>query len=230
MSGTDRRRSPAVVRRSLEAVTDALEVRYGRPRPDPRGDVVGSLVGTILSQNTSDVNSGRAFDGLREMFPSWEAVARARRSSIEAAIRSGGLARTKSARIRSILRDIEAETGSLDLAFLADRSTNDVIEYLMGFDGVGRKTAACVALFELERDVVPVDTHVHRVVGRLGVVGNPRSPEETFDRLLSVSPRGRALSLHVNLVRLGRELCRPRTPRCGECPLRRRCAHHREGG
>ncbi len=216
--------------RTLKTATDALERRYGVPTHTPYHDVVASLVGTILSQNTSDVNSGRAFVSLRERFPTWPEVAHARASSIEAAIRSGGLAKTKSARIRAILRDIEEETGILDLSFLADRSTADVLEYLMGFDGVGRKTAACVALFELGRDVVPVDTHVHRVVTRLGVVGMPKTPEETFDRLEEVAPAGRALSLHVNLIRLGREFCRPRTPGCDQCPLRGCCAYAAESG
>jgi endonuclease-3 len=212
-------------RRTLRAVTDALEKRYGRPRRRPQGDVVASLVGTILSQNTSDVNSSRAFERLRERFASWQDVANARAASIESAVRSGGLAKTKSRRIREILRSIRSRTGELDLAFLADMSTEDVIEYLMSFDGVGRKTAACVALFELGRDIVPVDTHVHRVISRLGVVGSPRTPEESFDRLRELTPAGRALSLHVNLINLGRELCRPRLPRCSECPLKGCCAH-----
>ncbi len=207
------------------AVTNALERRYSSPHHSPHGDVISSLVATILSQNTSDVNSSRAFESLRERFPTWPQVAGARRVSIESAIRSGGLARTKSATIRDILRTIEDQTGGLDLSFLADRSTTDVIEYLMAFDGVGRKTAACVALFELGRGVVPVDTHVHRAVSRLGVVGTPKTPEETFDRLRDVAPADRALSLHVNLIRLGRELCRPRSSRCSECPLRGRCTH-----
>ncbi len=216
-------------RRVLETVTNALEDRYGVPVHTPYRDVVASLVGTILSQNTSDVNSGRAFMSLRERFTTWPDVARARATSIEAAIRSGGLARTKSVRIRAILRDIEKQTGSIDLSFLADRPTADVLEYLMGFDGVGRKTAACVALFELGRDVVPVDTHVHRVITRLGVIGIPRTPEETFDRLQDVAPVGRALSLHVNLIGLGRELCRPRAPSCELCPLSGHCVHAAEG-
>ncbi len=220
----------ANARRTLEAVTDALEDRYGIPTHTPYRDIVASLVGTILSQNTSDVNSGRAFMSLRERFATWPEVAHARVRSIEAAIRTGGLARTKSVRIRAILRDIEKQTGSIDLAFLADRPTADVLEYLMGFDGVGRKTAACVALFELGRDIVPVDTHVHRVVSRLGVVGCPKTPEKTFDRLAEVAPAGRALSLHVNLIELGRELCRPRTPGCERCPIAGSCAHFAGSG
>jgi len=230
---SDRHEEPgmtrASARRMLKVVTDALEDRYGVPTHAPYGDVVASLVGTILSQNTSDVNSGRAFRGLRERFPTWSEVAHARASSIESAIRSGGLARTKSVRIHAILREIERRTGSIDLSFLADRPTEDVLEYLMAFDGVGRKTAACVALFELGRDVVPVDTHVHRVVSRLGVVGRPRTPEVTFDRLREVAPAGRALSLHVNLIGLGREICGPRSPGCDRCPINGRCTHAGEG-
>lgn len=222
--------TPGSARRSLVAVTNALERRYGLPEHSGYGDVVASLVATILSQNTSDVNSARAFESLRKRFPGWGEVARARATTIERAIRSGGLARTKSVRIRAILQEIECRTGAIDLGFLADMDTDDVLEYLMGFEGVGRKTAACVALFELRRDVVPVDTHVHRVVARLEVLGRPGSPEQTFDRLRETAPAGRALSLHVNLIRLGRELCRPRQPRCDGCPLSGRCAHAARGG
>ncbi len=229
----DGRRSPArpsEAHPALSQVADALERHYGRPGLEPRGDLVASLVGTVLSQNTSDVNSGRAFASLVERFPRWEDVARAPVRSIESAIKSGGLARTKSRRIRSLLKRIEAERGKIDLGFLRGMATDDVLEYLMRFDGVGRKTAACVALFELGRDIVPVDTHVHRVISRLGVLGASRSPEDTFERLRQAAPEGRALSLHLNLVRLGRELCRPGRPRCAECPLRGWCANATTGG
>lgn len=190
---------------------------------------MGSLVGTVLSQNTSDVNSGRAYESLRERFAEWADVARAREASIAKAIRSGGLANIKAGRISRILRSIEKETGGLDLEFLRGLSDDEVVAYLLGFEGVGPKTAACVALFGLGRDVMQVDTHVHRVVGRLGVVGRPSGPAATYAALRGLVPKGKSLSLHVNLIRLGRGRCRPRNPECPGCPLRRGC-RHRGGG
>lgn len=188
---------------------------------------MGSLVGTILSQNTTDVNSRRAYASLRERFPDWGEMERAPARKIEAAIRGGGLARTKAARLKRLLAEIRRETGGHDLGFLRRMETGEIVDYLERFEGVGPKTAACVALFGLGRDIVPVDTHVHRVVGRLGVVGRPPGPEATFEALRGLTPEGRGLSLHVNLIRLGREVCRPGDPRCPECPVRSVCDHGR---
>jgi endonuclease-3 len=208
---------------ALERITDALEERYGVPRLRRERDLVGSLVRTILSQNTTDTNSTNAYARLRERFPEWGDVERANVRSIEAAIRSGGLARTKAGRIKRVLGEIRDREGDLSLSSLRRMETGRVIDYLLGMTGVGLKTAACVALFDLHRDVVPVDTHVHRVIGRTGVVGEPATRNATYRALEGQTPEGRALSLHVNLIRLGRELCRPRSPRCTECPIRRDC-------
>ncbi len=212
----------------VERITRLLEREFGRPRRRPDPDLVGSLVATILSQNTSDVNSGRAYDLLRERFRGWREVESANVHSIEAAIRPGGLAKIKARRIKAILRAIRDETGGLDLGFLREMPTGEVIEYLQGFNGVGTKTAACVALFDLGREVVPVDTHVHRVVGRLGVFGHPKTRDATYEALQPFAPSRRSLSLHVNLIRLGRAVCKPREPRCPECPIRRECDHGRQ--
>lgn len=217
--------SRAAARRKLAAVRGALEEEFGTPKRRPQKDLTGGLVRTILSQNTTDTNSSRAYHALRERFPEWGDVERADPRSIESAIRSGGLARTKARRIRRILRGLREATGALDLGFLRRMPTSDVMDYLTSLDGVGLKTAACVALFDLGRDVMPVDTHVHRVVGRLGVVGHPRTRDATYLALRDVVPEGAGLSLHVNIIRLGRALCRPTDPRCGECPLARRCGH-----
>ena len=222
-SRTGRVSDPRVARRRLVRIGKALEHRYGRPEYRTRRDLVAGLVRTILSQNTTDTNSRGAFLALRERFPEWAQVAGANVRSIESAIRSGGLARTKARRIKRILRDIEASTGELDLGFLRDLSDDEVFEYLVALDGVGAKTAACVALFDLGRDVMPVDTHVHRVVGRLGVIGRPSSRDATYESLKAVVPPGESLSLHVNMIRLGRELCRPRNPDCIACPVRKDC-------
>jgi endonuclease-3 len=231
--GGRRPRRPRAVRppqaaRRLERITGLLEREFGRPIRRSDRDLVGSLVRTILSQNTTDTNSGRAYLELRERMPTWGEVRRANVRSIEAAIRGGGLARTKARRIKDILKEIERETGTLDLAFLRGMETEAVVEYLRGFPGVGSKTAACVALFDLGREIMPVDTHIHRVVGRLGVVGKPRNREATFRALAGLVSEGRSLSLHVNLIRLGRAFCRPATPLCSSCPIRQECDHGRE--
>jgi endonuclease-3 len=213
--------------RRLGRIADLLETEFGLPRRRSDPDLVGSLVRTILSQNTTDVNSGRAYLELRERMPTWGEVRRANVRSIEAAIRGGGLARTKARRIKDILTEIERTTGGVDLAFLRGMETGDVVDYLRAFQGVGSKTAACVALFDLGREIMPVDTHIHRVVGRLGIAGRPRDREATFRAMAGITPEGRSLSLHVNLIRLGRAYCRPAEPLCGGCPVRRLCDHGR---
>lgn len=218
------RRNTAATRR-LAKIISLLEAAYGRPEETrwKSGDVVGSLVRTILSQNTTDTNSGRAYRRLRERYDDWDSVRRARVSSIASVIRGGGLADTKARRIKGILTEIHRERGGIDLEFLREGTAAEAIDYLERFEGVGPKTAACVALFELGRDVMPVDTHVHRVLGRIGIVGITRGPEQTYEAVAPLVPDGDAHSLHVNLIRLGRRLCRPRDPRCAECPIAREC-------
>lgn len=197
------------------------------PRAEPGGDLVGQLVSTVLSQHTTDTSSDAAYGRLRERFGSWDSVEAADRRSIASAIRTAGLAGVKARRIKEILGRIRRERGRIEIDFLKAMRSRAAMEYLVGFDGVGPKTAACVLLFGLGREVMPVDTHVHRVVGRLGVVGRPRSREATFGALSGVVPRGKALSLHVNLVRHGRAVCRARAPRCGACALVRVCGSPR---
>lgn len=218
---------PVPTRRRLALIGRSLEGAYGRPERRTRRDLIAGLVGTILSQNTTDTNSRAAFLSLRERFHDWGQVERANVRSIESAIRGGGLAWTKARTIKRVLRDIHASTGKLDLGFLRRMSDDEVFDYLLAFDGVGLKTAACVVLFDLGRDVMPVDTHVHRVVGRLGVVGHPRSRDATFEALRGVVPPGESLSLHVNIIRLGRAVCRPRDPDCPGCPVRPECDYGR---
>jgi len=225
--GAARRGGRGSAWRRLDLIADLLEGEFGRPRRRSDPDLVGSLVQTILSQNTTDVNSGRAYLELRERMPTWREVRRANVRSIESAIRSGGLARIKARRIKDILAEIEREKGEIDLGFLRGMDTEAVVDYLKRFRGVGSKTAACVALFDLEREIMPVDTHIHRVVGRLGIAGRPRDREATYRRLAGIVPEGRSLSIHVNLIRLGRAYCRPSRPLCGTCPVRSRCVHGR---
>jgi len=210
----------------LAAVADALVGAYGRPRRRLVAPL-DALIAAVLSQNTSDTNSARAFASLTSAFASWDEVARARPSAVERAIRAGGLARTKSRRITALLRMLRAREGRLDLGRLRTLDVEVAEACLQGLPGVGPKTRACVLLFGCGLPAFPVDTHVHRVARRLGLIGDGSSAETAQDALAPAVPEGRALELHLNLIRLGRELCRPRTPRCVSCPLRPECAYSR---
>jgi len=208
---TDRRRVRAIVRR-LEKGLGPLE----RPR---RTDPLEELVLTVLSQNTSDANSFRAYESLRRRFPQWEQVIRARDATIADAIRSGGLADTKAPRIKAILREIEEREGRLDLSWMRRADDEAVLDYLVSLPGVGVKTAACVLAFSLGRDAIPVDTHVERTSKRLGLVPERATAVRVYEQLTRLIPDGLRLPMHVGLIRLGRELCRAGRPKCEDCPL-----------
>jgi endonuclease III len=178
---------------------------------------------TVLSQNTSDVNRDRAFAALRERFPTWDALAGARVEDVADAIRPGGLSQIKAPRILAILREIRDRDGSLDLAWMRDAPDDEVAAYLTSLPGVGPKTAACVLAFSLGRPVIPVDTHVHRVAGRLGWIPPGTDANRAHDLLAAVVPPKLRVSMHVALIRLGREICKPARPRCEDCPLNDLC-------
>jgi endonuclease-3 len=180
---------------------------------------------TILSQNTSDVNSGRAYRSLISTFGNWEKVADASIDDIEAAIAGGGLSRVKAPRIKAVLNRIRDERGSLDLGFLADVPLPQAREWLQSLPGVGPKTAACVLLFSLGRPAFPVDTHVYRVSKRLGLIENGVSPAKAHQLLERLVPGGSVYRFHMNLVKHGRHVCRAQRPRCHECVLREMCVY-----
>jgi endonuclease-3 len=195
---------------------------YGIPLMKPHGHPLAELVLTVLSQSTNDRNRDVAFLRLRERFPSWEAVRDAPRAEIEEAIRPGGIAKVKSARIQAILRAIGA-SGEPSLDWLPDAPLREARDYLTALPGVGRKTAACVLLFACGLREVPVDTHVSRVGMRLRLL-RPGAPfEELHDQMLALTPPGQELELHVNLLRHGRRTCHARKPACERCALARMC-------
>ncbi len=212
-------------RRRLRKITDRLAKEYGRPVLRPHHAPIDELVLTVLSQNTNDRNRDVAYFRLRDRFPTWDAVREAPVEEIEEAIRPGGLAPTKSVRIQAILDAI----GEDDLLWLADAPLDEAREYLVGLPGVGRKTAACVLLFSFGRPDVPVDTHVYRVGGRLGL-WPPKTPlvkaHDELSRLCGDDGEF-AYETHVLLIRHGRRTCVARAPRCPECPLRRICPEGR---
>jgi endonuclease III len=200
-----------------------LKRSYGPLDPGRRLEPLEELVLTILSQNTSDVNSGRAFSALRGRYPTWESLASARARDLARVIRPGGLSNVKAPRILAVLREIQTREGDFDLSWMRDASDREVMEYLTSLTGVGPKTAACVLAFSLGRPSLPVDTHVHRVASRLGLVP-PRATAAQAHALLeaAVPPRLR-VSMHVGLIRLGREICKAGRPLCEACPLQDLC-------
>jgi endonuclease-3 len=203
----------------VRAIRDRLRGYYGRPRNEPHHAPLDELVLTVLSQNTNDRNRDVAYVRLRNRFPDWAAVAAAPVEEIEEAIRPGGISKVKSRRIQAMLGAIQAETGGLDLAFLADAPREEALEFLERLPGVGRKTAACVLMFAFDRPEIPVDTHVYRVCTRLGLLRPKASFEEAHEVMRTATDPADAFEVHVNLIRHGRRLCAARKPLCLECPL-----------
>jgi endonuclease III len=204
-------------------ITQNLEATYGIPRNTSPDDPLDELILTILSQSTSDINSQRAFDSLKKRFRDWEAVRRARPASIAAAIQSGGLANTKSVVIKNVLNQILAHHGKLDLSFLHSAPINEAREFLLSLKGIGPKTAACVLLFSCNRPVFPMDTHILRITKRLGLVPQKSNDLSSHKIMESLVPPKKHYSLHINLIRHGRKICRPRDPQCDECSLQEQC-------
>ena len=204
---------------SIPYILQNLKAVYGLPKPQIGLDPLDVLIETILSQSTTNVNSNRAFERLKRRFPNWEAARRARVGSIEAAIRSGGLAKQKSVRIKELLNEIHKRTGSLDLSFLTTAPLEEAKLFLASFKGVGPKTVACTLLFACNRPVFPLDTHIFRIARRLGLIPERCSDEEAHNRMGEMIPRKRYFETHINLIRHGRRICRPRDPLCEQCCL-----------
>ena len=230
-------------RARVRAIRDRLREIYGRPVNHPHGHPIAELVRTILSQNTNDRNRDVAYERLRAALPTWVDVRDAPVEEVIEAIKPGGLSLTKGPRIQQVLRELpdaepgdstsarlgSASRGEPTLDWLADADRDEAIEFLVELPGVGRKTAACVMIFALGRPEIPVDTHVYRVGGRLGLFPANASFERAHDEMLAITDPADAYELHINLITHGRRVCRP-TPRCGECQLRRMCPWYRHNG
>lgn len=206
-----------------------LKSVYGKPKPRRGLDPLDVLIGTILSQATSDTNSYRAFESLKRRFPGWEQARRARVTSIEAAIRSGGLARQKSRRIKNLLNEIYHQRGSLDLSFLKRAPLHEARRFLASFKGIGPKTVACTLLFACNRPVFPIDTHIFRIARRLALIPKRGSDEQAHELIEQIIPPSRYFEVHVNLIRHGRNVCRPQHPLCEECCLVEYCEYYGSG-
>jgi endonuclease-3 len=224
-----RRTSPTShARPPIPTLIARLEEAHGVPEPRPHGDPISELVLTILSQNTSDSNSGRAFSRLLQAFDDWEAIADAPLPALIDAIAPGGLAPTKAPRIQAALRDIRDRTGGYDLAFLRDLPLDEARAWLTSLHGVGTKTASCVLLFALGRPAMPVDTHVFRVAMRLGLIPQRTAtaavtPEKAHAMLEAMVPPGGFYAFHIGLIKHGRRICSAQRPKCGACVLADAC-------
>jgi endonuclease III len=222
MSNPSKTRSPTS-RQAIEMICRRLRRAQG---PIPQWEplpVLDELIATILSQNTSDTNSDAAWEELRRRFPDWDAVRRAPVAKIAAAIRQAGLSNRKAPRIKAILQAIYEQRGTLSLDFLHAMTAQDAQAHLRGFQGVGPKTAACVLLFACQKPVLPVDTHVHRVSRRLGLIGPKTTAEQAHSALAPLVPARLVLEFHIQLIRHGRTTCSAAQPRCLDCVLLDRC-------
>jgi endonuclease-3 len=211
----------------VRAIHRALLKTYGEPKRSPM-DAVSELVCTILSQNTNDANRDRAYTALRARFATWEQVRDAPARHVVAAIRPAGLANQKGPRIQKVLRRItELNPGlPLNIDFLAELPVEEAKQWLLSLDGVGPKTAAIVLLFSLNRPAFPVDTHVHRVTTRLGLIPEGASAEKAHTLLEALVPPEWYFSFHINVITHGRAVCKARKPRCPDCPLEKRCDYY----
>jgi endonuclease-3 len=213
--------------RALEVHQRLLEA-YGHPVWRNKLPALDELVSTILSQNTNDINRDRAFDALKAAFPSWEEVRDADVERVINAIRPAGLANQKGPRIQNVLLQITEERGTLDLDFLHHISPDEVRSWLLRFKGVGPKTAAIVMLFSLDMPAFPVDTHVYRVTGRLGLRPENVNAEKSHSLMERLFPPETYYAAHLNLIRHGREVCLARRPSCTKCSLQEMCPFYRE--
>jgi endonuclease-3 len=218
----------------LARVYDLLIATYGKPKNEPDYDPLGGLGGTILSQHTSDINSERAYQQLVATFPTWEEVRDAPTYLVAEAIRSGGLANIKATRIQDALHTLTEERlkqgGTKSLADylydeLSKRTSEEGWQYLRSIPGVGPKTAACVLMFNLDRAVMPIDTHVYRTSRRLGLIGPKVTVEQAHTIFAKITPPEWVYPLHVNLIRHGRQICHAQRPKCAQCPLYSECAY-----
>lgn len=210
-----------------QSVYQILFRYYGQPTWHHPLTPLDELMSTILSQNTNDKNRDIAFQNLIKTFPSWEQVRDAPQEEVINAIRSAGLANQKGTRMQSILRQVTEECGNLDLCFLADLTSEEARMWLLRFKGVGPKTASIVMQFSLNHPAFPVDTHIYRVSGRLGLRPQKLNVEKTHELMEKLFSLDQYSTAHLNIIRLGREICHARKPLCPKCPLQNHCSYFR---
>ena len=212
----------------VRRVGELLEYDMGIPSYGGRSNVLDTLIRTILSQNTNDVNRDRAYESMRQLFPTWNEVLAADPEELAESIRVGGLAPSKSGYILGVLKWVEESFGGFDIDFICDEDPAWVVETFTQRKGIGIKTISVVLAFACGKDFFPVDTHVNRVCRRLGFVPFNSPPEKTFERMRELIPSGKSYSIHMNMIGLGRSTCAARTPICEKCPLKNECVYYRD--
>jgi endonuclease-3 len=210
-----------------EIIIQRLNENYGEKKWERWREPVGELIRTILSQNTTDKNSLRAYANLINRFPTWEEVMNAELDDIVEQIRSGGLENIKAKKIKKCLEEIKNRQGKIDLEFLANYKLDEAEEYLTSLDGVGPKTAACVLIFSFNFPIMPVDTHVHRLANRLGMV-ETKTREKTQEAMKSIIHNKEIYNFHLNLIEHGRKVCKASKPLCENCFLTDVCEYFKE--
>jgi endonuclease-3 len=213
---------------NIPEIVQRLEALYGKPEWHPRLPILEELIQCILSQHTSDSNSWRAYEALREAYPSWQDVIAAPTDQLAEVIRGGGLANQKAPRIQAVLRTVQERSPTFDMRFLEAMDTYDARKYLLSLPGIGPKCAAIVLCFAMGRSVIPVDTHVFRVAWRLGLIEKADGEAKAHDLLQNQVPEEIIYSFHVCLIRHGRSLCKAPVPRCQSCPLTDLCRYYYE--
>ncbi|MDQ3041703.1 MAG: endonuclease III [Acidobacteriota bacterium] len=204
-------------------IVQNLESTFGEPQLASKSDPLAMLINIILSQATNDANSRRTFQNLKKRFRTWEKVLAADETDIANAIRLGGLANQKARVIKDLLGQIKASHKTLSLKFVEKMPDEEARDYLQDFRGIGPKTVACTLLFACHKEVFPLDTHIFRVLKRMGILPEKITDAKAHRLLDELVPSGKFYSLHVNLIRLGRRICRPREPLCEQCPLIEYC-------
>jgi endonuclease-3 len=222
-----RRENLSEAREKIPYVLQNLKTVYGMPELEKNVDPLDCLIETILSQSTTNINSQRAFENLKQRFSDWEEVRRAPVRSIEATIRCGGLARQKSVIIKRILNEIKDKCGSFDLSFLRTAPLEEAKAFLSGFKGVGPKTLACVLLFACNRPVFPIDTHIFRIARRLQLIPQKCNDKEAHEIMGQIIPQECFYEAHINFIRHGRKICRPQKPLCEACVILDYCQYYR---
>lgn len=207
----------------IRRVSELLKKEYGEHNFTARGDPLDVLVETILSQNTTDKNSARAFSNLKKEFPNWELILKADPRRIQRTIRSGGLPEIKARRIKYVLSEIKKRRGKLTLDFLKEMPADEAVEFLLSVKGIGPKTAAVLLIFRFNKPVMPLDTHNLRVAKRLGVIPQKMSSEKAHELMNRLVPNEEKKSLHINFIIHGRRICTARNPKCDVCILNRLC-------
>lgn len=210
------------VGKQIKLVSKLLEKEYGTPKPWKMLPI-DSLVNVILSQNTNDLNSGKAFAKLKKKYSDWEDILTSRETEIAKTIKEGGLANIKAKRIKKVLSQIKEKEGKLNLDFLESYSSENAREYLMQFDGIGPKSAAVIVAFAFEKPAFPIDTHIFRVIKRIPLIPQNMSYEKAHGFMEEVVPDQLKIPLHVQIITHGRKICHARKPLCSKCVLNGMC-------